>query len=204
MSTPELSFSEVDHRLAEFRAACPHSEIVYDEEVGAILDTETGELLWVAPPDPALSEREIAEWVGERRARANARLAGLVAEKDAWLEKVAAQFDSLITRKVKYIEHLDESFRPVLDRLAHQELGGRKERTCRIGLLTLRLRRTRPRIDVEIEQVALEWAREHCAGAIRTTERLLKSEIPPELIQEFGIESGLSYYPGGEDELIIE
>ena len=199
-----LNPTNIDERLAEFRAACPHSEIIYDEEIGAILDAKTGELLWVAPPDPALDERQIAEWVGEHRARASAKLAGLEAEKAEWLRKIEAQFDTLIRRKETYIEHLDDSFRPLLTHLAHAELDGRKERTVRIGLLTLRLRKTRARIDVENDQVALEWARIYDPAAIKTSERLLKSEISPELIQKFGPESGLSYYPGGEDELIIE
>ena len=199
-----LNQTNIDERLAEFRAACPHSEIIYDEDAGAILDAETGELLWVAPPDPASSEREIAEWIGERRTRANARLAGLLAEKAEWLRKVEAQFDTLIGRQQKYIEHLDESFRPLLDRLAHDELDGRKERTVRIGLLTLRLRKTRARIDVENDSVALEWARRHWPAAIKVVERLLKSDIPPELLFHLPEDSGLSYYPGGEDELVIE
>jgi len=197
--------NDIDERLRAFQDERPHSEIIYDEENGAIVDADSGEILWVAEvPDPALNEWQVAEWVGERRARANAKLAGLLAEKEAWLTKVAAQFDSVIGRRQKYIEHLDESFRPILDRLAHQQLDGRKERTCRIGLLTLRLRRTRARIDVENDSLALEWAREHCVGAIRVSERLLRSEIPPELLEEYRIESGLRYYPGGEDELIIE
>lgn len=182
----------------------PEAHVVWDDEQKTILDSDTGEIYWMADVLPVeFDEREIAEWVGERRARANARMAGLIAEKEAWLAKVAAQFDGAIRRKQKYVEHLDTSFAPLLERLARMQLDGKKERSCRIGLLTLRFRKTRARVDILDEELALDWARDYCTEAIKVTERLLKSAIPIELLAELP-EGGLSYYPGGEDEFIIE
>jgi hypothetical protein len=184
----------------------PEAHVVWDDEQKTILDSDTGEIYWMADVLPVeFDEREIAEWVGERRARANARMAGLIAEKEAWLAKVAAQFDGAIRRKQKYVEHLDTSFAPLLERLARMQLDGKKERSCRIGLLTLRFRKTRAWVDILDEELALEWAKANCPEAIRVREFILKWMLPTEMFVAAGcLTSGIEYHEGGEDKFIIE
>ena len=181
----------------------PEAPALIHDEQGFAYHPLTGEITLQEEPDPDVAA--VIDWLGPKRAHATARLAGLEAEKAAWLAKVAAQYDARIQRQRHFIDYLDWRFGALLRAHAARLLEGRKERTVRAGLLTLAFRRTQPRVIVEDEARAVEWLT--AAGlteAVKTTRTVLKSAIPPGVRATVTLESAGMIYVPAEDEFEIK
>lgn len=198
---------------------------------GVYIDSETGEVIGMADnpvpdlPDHDGAMKEIAEWVGERRAYHLGKVEGLKAEKQVWLDKINARFDADIKRHEQSVEWIENQYRPSLLNYARRKLEGAKKRSFGVGLLILKLVKTRARTSVVDTDKAAQWAELNCIDALKCVvsakgdkalvlrfnatnaqigykETVLVSEIPDELKAVLTPDnSGIEYNPGGVDEL---
>lgn len=149
--------------------------------VTLLLDNETGEILEEigAPNAEGATAEEIAAYVGDRRARSMARLSGLQARRQAHLDRIAAQFDAPIKREQDYIRYLETTYRESLlavwDRYTN---GGTIARSCKQFLMTLKMRRTRAKVEVTDKGTAVQFLKLCCPAAVKVTESVLVSQIP--------------------------
>lgn len=201
---------------------------------GVYVDSETGEVIgMVDNPVPDLPDhdgamKEIAEWVGERRAYHLGKAEGLKAEKQVWLDKINARFDTDIKRHEQTVVWLENQYRNPLLHFARRQLEGAKKRSFGAGLLILKLVKTRTKTTVVDESLANLWTHDHCIDALKyeisatgaigselgekavllgadVRHRILVSSIPDELKATLKPEeTGIEFYPGGEDELRFE
>ena len=158
----------------------------------------TGEILAVLDLPQNVAIEEIArDWLGPRLSSAQARLAGLEAEKAAWLQRVADQYDARLARQKRWISYLEGLYRPALRDYAARLLEGRKERSIKVGLLTLAFRRTQPKVVVQDEQKAVDWLEDRgMYDTIKTVRSVLKSLIPANVRETITAEeTGMAYVP---------
>lgn len=182
--------------------------IVLDEESMALVDMRTGEILgYRETPPESVDDVKLAEWVGERRTYHQGRVAALEAEKQVWIDKINARFDSSIKRHRGAITWFDKTYYGFLFELAKRMIGDGKKRSVSVGLLLLKLRKTSAKTEIVDEAKALAWLK--IAGlndAIKTVESILVSKLPEDLKQKLTKPSnqektGLAFYPGGDEEL---
>jgi hypothetical protein len=134
------------------------SIIFVDEDTMTLINTETNEIIGFA--DAPLEDApaiEIATWVGERRDWHKGKKAGLEAERQVHLDKIAAIYDSQINRHTRAIAWIEESAHSVLFELAKRLIGDAKKRSIAVGLLILKLGKTRPSVDVQDNDKAVEY-----------------------------------------------
>lgn len=182
-------------------------ETIYDDALGARIDPETGEILeWAdapAMPDDTVPSELIAV-LGERLARLRARLAGLKAERDAWLERVATQYDARINAVQRALDHAPEPYLDTLRGYAAQQLVGKKSKSHKEGLLTMSFRSSRERLDVTDEEKAMAYLEQAAPEAIVVRRTIAKQLVPAEVRAVLAaVEpdvTGLDYHPAGERE----
>lgn len=182
-----------------------------DGDTLAVVNEETGEVIGFADaPEASGDILNLITWVGDRRAAASARLTGIECEKAAYMDKISKQYDAKINRLRRIIAWMDKFYPSQFRQYASDALAGKKARSLKIGLLTLKFRTTKARVDVLDANKALGWLKEHkIFDAIVTKESVSKSGLPEavklQLVDEKLIEeSGISFYPGGEEEFSIE
>lgn len=198
---------------------------------GVYIDSQTGEVIGLVDnpvpdlPDHNGAMEEIAVWVGERRAYHLAKAKGLFEEKQVWLDKIHARFNADIRRHEQSAEWIENQYRPSLLNYARRKLEGAKKRSFGVGLLILKLVKTRARTTVVDTDKAAQWAELNCIDALKCEvsakgdkalvlrndasaaqigykETVLVSEIPDELKAVLTPDnSGIEYNPGGVDEL---
>lgn len=152
--------------------------------VTLLLDNQTGEILGeVGAPNPSESSaEEIAAYVGDRRTRSLARLEGLQARRQAHLDRIAAQFDGAIKREEQYIRYLESAHRDALKAVWDRYTkGGTISRQCKKFLMTLKMRKTRAKVEVTDKTTAIQFLKLCCPSAVKMTESVLVSQIPPSL-----------------------
>lgn len=213
---------------------------------GTIVNTVTGEIIGIdnapAPIDNGLTKEVIenaaletlALWVGERRAYHQAKARGLQEEKQVWLDKIAASFDADIKRHTAAVDWIENQYHNPLYLYAQRMLEGAKKRSHSIGVMVLKLVKTRAKTEVLDSRLAVGWAVDNnLKDAIKVTvvatgqaaldlsaqfvndenatvkTDILVSAIPNEKKAEIltttaGMLSGLYYYPGGEEQLKID
>lgn len=153
----------------ELRPADPEL-IILDEETMTLVNSDTGEVIGVADtPAEDAPAVEIAKWVGEQRDWHRGRLAGLQAEKAIHLEKLEKVYDARINRHVKAIAWMEKQYTPMLFELAKKLIGEGKKRSVAVGMLILKLRKTRPTLDVQDNDKAVR----HFQALIAEQERRL-------------------------------
>lgn len=154
-----------------------------DETSLVEFDAATGEVLRVhGAPDPEVVEdaRGIADWLSPRLAAAEARLAGLQAEKAAHLARVAERYDADIKRAGRLVDWLKTMYRHPLQEFARQALAGGKARSLKVGLLTLAFRKKPARAVVTDETAAARWLWVHGAhDAVKMS--VLVSRLPEDV-----------------------
>jgi hypothetical protein len=134
--------------------------IALDEETMTLINTETGEVVGVADTPPETTGVvEIATWMGERRDWHKGKKAGLEAERQVHLDKIAAIYDSQIKRHTRAIAWFEEQYAPMLLELAKKLIGDAKKRSIAVGLLILKLGKTRPSVDVQDNDKAVAYLR---------------------------------------------
>lgn len=176
-------------------------ELIEDPITGVLVDPETGEVMGLLEEPEEMEDAEgLAHWLGQALTSARAQLVGLQAEKQAWLDKVAEQFDSSIRRAEGKVRWLSE--RPdwlEMLRTLHEKRAPGKP-SFKLGLLATRIKKSRESLEITDEEQALEFVREHCPDAIQVRESLLKTHIPPEVRQALPADAGLIWHPAGETE----
>lgn len=177
-------------------------ELIEDPITGVWLDPDTGEIVDVMDkPEDGLEDAEsLAMWLGEALTDARAHLAGLQAERQLWLDRVAEQFDADIRRaeqKIAWLTHRPDWLKRL--KALHEERANGKP-SCKFGMLKTRVKKSRESLEALNVEQALGWARENVPEAIRTIESLLVSHIPAEVRQTLPgpEECGLRWHPAGE------
>lgn len=136
----------------------PTEIIALDEETMTLINTETGEVVGVADTPPETTGVvEIATWMGERRDWHKGKKAGLEAERQVHLDKIAAIYDSQIKRHTNAITWFEYQYGPMLMGLAKKLIGDAKKRSIAVGLLILKLGKTRPSVDVQDNDKAVAY-----------------------------------------------
>lgn len=132
--------------------------VVLDEETMTLINAETGEVVGAqdtpAEDAPAV---EIAKWVGERRDWHKGKLIGLQAEKQYHLEKIAKIYDPQIDNHTRAIAWIGKQYEGLLFNLARQLIGDAKKRSVAVGTLLLKLRRSKPSVDVQDNDKAVAY-----------------------------------------------
>jgi hypothetical protein len=132
--------------------------IVVDDETMTLINTDTGEVVGVADsPDESKPAIEIAEWLGERRDWHRGKLAGLQAERQVHLDKIAEVYDSRINRHTRSIAWLELQYASMLLKLAKKLIGNATKRSIAVGTLILKLRTTKPSVDVQDNDKAVGY-----------------------------------------------
>lgn len=122
------------------------------------IDRETGEVVGdLHAPEGTADVQEIAAYLSPRIAGAEARLAGLLAERDAHLKRIADTYDARIHREKNYLAFLRGLYLEPLKAWAKGAIAGKKARSVKLGLLTLAFKNTTPRPVVTNETAAAQW-----------------------------------------------
>ena len=100
---------------------------------------------------------EIATWIGDRRDWHKGKLAGLQAEKQVHLDKLVKVYDAQINRHSRAIEFIDHQYYVDLFDLARKLIGDAKKRSIAVGMLILKLRKTRASVDVQDNDKAVVY-----------------------------------------------
>lgn len=217
-TVPDAIREELGRAVLEAEAAAvdesaePVTIMEYDEDELAFI-SPSGEIIGFAnAPRADLERRNILEWVGERLTTAQARKAGIVAEKDVWQRKIDKQYNPQINKQARIEARLNALYEPVgqayLDEIIANFKGKTKPRSVKVGLLALQYTKTSARVDIVDEEKAITWAEKECPGAIKTEKSIIKKEIPVEkkkaLDEKQKDKSGIFCYPGGEDKFAMK
>jgi len=185
--------------------------IVVDEDSMMLINTQTGQVVGTAETPPeGVEDIKLAEWIGEKRTWHKGRIAGLEAEKQKWVDTINARFDTQIKRHKDSLVWYDTTYHDFLFKLAKKIIGNGKKRSAAVGLLLLKLSKTRPSTTVLDQDKAIAWlTKAGLSEAIKTTQSILVSMLPDELKARLTRESnqektGLAFNPGGDDQLKIE
>ena len=108
--------------------------------------------------------------------------ANIMAEK-AKMEAVVENFKKMIGKHQARLEWLEMHYGKELEAYAMSQLPRKadgtykvKTWTCPYG--TVAFRTVAPKVAVEAEDVALEWAKKNCPAAIKLKESILVSQLP--------------------------
>jgi hypothetical protein len=221
-----ISFAPVLAAKIQAPPEPPKINVIYDDETMATVDEETGEIYGlVAAPSGTENIKDIAEWLGEKLTWIDARLAGLTAEKQSWLDKVSKMYDPRLNHFHRLRDYLIALYKPIFDVYAKGAIfnddGSLKTRskTIKIGLLRMNFRTTRARTDVLKEAEAVELIRQEIAWrkeqgdeetarqlkvSIKITRSLLKSALPLDVPITLDPDDDFSVFLTPDDLLIRE
>lgn len=217
-TVPDAIREELGRAVLEAEAAAvdesaePVTIMEYDEDELAFI-SPSGEIIGFAnAPRADLERRNILEWVGERITTAQARKAGIMAEKDVWQRKIDRQYNPSINKQSRIEARLKALYEPVgkayLDELIANYKGKTPLRSAKVGLLMLQYGKTSARVDIVDEEAAIKTAEKEFPEAIKTVKSILKSQIPADKKKTFTEDqknkSGIFWYPGGEDEFNLK
>lgn len=207
-----MSDLEIDSGVSEVE-----TEIVVmrDDFTMAITNTETGEIVGIedAPSSDTAETsddvRAVIEWVGMRRTKVNAKLQGLQAEKAEWTSRIDKQYAVQIRHLERFVQYLDTVYEPMLREYAKRALAGQKAKTLKIAFLELSFGTTRARTDVVDNDKAVAYCEKNkLTEVIKIAKSILKSAIPEsikiKLTADKQGETGIFFYPGGEETFTIK
>lgn len=153
----------------------------FDVIDGELWDDETGEYAgpasgWIRGDE---SQEDLALLVMRKRMDIEANI---LAEK-AKMDAVVENFRKMIGKHQARLEWLEMHYGKELEAYAMSQLPRKadgtlkgKTWTCPYG--TVGFRTIAPKVAVEAEDVALEWARKNCPAAIKLKESILVSQLP--------------------------
>lgn len=148
-----------------------------------MLNPDTGEILEYMdqPIGPVerdfqfyVHDRASAEWVLEKLSEAEAEVAAIEKRKKTLLANLEAMGRPAGHR----VTWLRRRFEDELKAWAEKELEGEKTRSIRTPFGQLAFRKVNERIKVDDEEAAIAWAKKHQPDAVKTTEKILVSELP--------------------------
>jgi hypothetical protein len=151
-----------------------------------VIQAETGEILGLArdaatEPPFRVNSRSEAEWVLEKLTEAESEIAALDKRKAVLISNIEA-----MQREHEHrAQWLRVRFGPELEEWARTELAGKKTRTLKTPFGTLSFRKRPEKLVVDEEEKAIAWADKWgITDAIKRTEKLLISMIPPDKIPD--------------------
>lgn len=174
-------------------------DLIEDPIAGVWVDPETGEIVDVLDkPDTLQDAESLAFWLGETLTEARAHLAGLQAERQIWLTRVAEQFDADINRAASKIEWL-KSRPDWIEKLRALHASRGDKPSEKFGMLKTRLKKSRESLEILDEEAALLWAEAQCPEAVVVKRSIQKTAVPQEVRQTLHLhDSGLVWHPAGE------
>lgn len=151
----------------------PGDELTIQDYDGALINTETGEVVgyagspFVLPPlDPALtaslSREEVMKrkaereeqlkaavlWATERRANAEAKLGGVTTEKNLLIAGVNERFETMIAEQNRKIKWIDDTYGPAMREFTKSQLEGGKSKSVKLPWATLGYRASKGALEV--------------------------------------------------------
>lgn len=149
------------------------AEVTIEDYDGALINTETGEVVgyagspFILPPlDPALtaslSREEVMKrkaereeqlkaavlWATERRANAEAKLAGVTTEKNLLIAGVNERFETMIAEQNRKLKWIDDTYGPAMREFAKSQLEGGKSKSVKLPWATLGYRASKGALEV--------------------------------------------------------
>lgn len=154
MAVEERELPEV----TEEPVAAEGEVVIVDQETMTLINMTTGEVVGIADTPPeGLDDIKFAEWIGERRAWHQGKAAGLIAEKQSWIDKINMQYDGQIKKHQNSVTWLEKTHEPFLMGLARKIIGEGKKRSTAIGLMMLQLRKTQAGVKIEDEDKSVAY-----------------------------------------------
>jgi hypothetical protein len=152
---------------------------------GFLYDSETGELLGAALPQPAfvVDSEEAASWVLGKILDAEAAVAAIDSTPDVIRARAVLENAERIRKeRAARLDWLKRRFEPELGAFARKQLDGKKTKTWKTVLGSVSLKTKNGGVRMTDEARALAWAKMHAPEAVKTTERFLISELPDEAL----------------------
>jgi phage host-nuclease inhibitor protein Gam len=153
----------------------------FDVIDGELWDEETGE--YAGPASGWISGDETPEDLALLVMRKRMDIeANILAEK-AKMDAVVENFRKMIGKHQARLEWLEHQYNAQLQDYAMSQLprkadGTLKAKTWTCPFGTVAFRTVAPKVAVEAEETALEWARKNCPAAIKLKESILVSQLP--------------------------
>lgn len=147
-----------------------------------LLVDKNGEIIGEqSAPDSSAADDEIISYLGPRLKRAQARLAGLAAEKEELIDQINRHYDPQINQARGYISFLRCNYIDRLRDLASRMLEGARSVPVRSDCSQLKFRKKPGKTEITDMETALLWAKVACPDAIKTVEGILVSRIPADM-----------------------
>lgn len=179
-----------------------------DEEMMALV-TPSGEIIsFLDAPVYGHDDREnILAWVGEKMTEADAKIAGLQAEKAVWQKKIDSTYDPQINAETRrknsliyvYGNMAESYLKEIVDKTKNDK---KPTRSIKVGLLKLAYTKTRESLDVIMDTKAVMWLRKRgLHDAVKVVESVLKNNVPANVRSEINEDpnSGMRLNAGGDD-----
>jgi hypothetical protein len=130
-------------------------------------------------PDDSADIEEIINWVGGRRAFAQAKASGLIVERDALLKRINDQYNPQINYYTRFADWTITRYFNQLREFAARALVGKKSKTLKFNLLVMKFSSTRAKTEIleGQEDAALAYVKELCPDAVAVKESILKTEL---------------------------
>jgi len=179
---PEKQISEVpDGTEQPNQVEAIEVAIITDGAVNMVtIDESTGEVLSVdGAPDDTADIEEIINWVGGRRAFAQAKAEGLKVERDLLLKRINDQYNPQINYYSRFADWTIMRYFNQLREFAARALVGKKTKTLKFNMLVLKFGVTRAKTEIleGQEDEALAYVKTMCPEAIAVKENILKTEL---------------------------
>lgn len=153
----------------------------FDVIDGELWDEETGE--YAGPASGWISGDETPEDLALLVMRKRMDIEASIEAEKAKLDTITNNIVKMIARHTARLEWLEHQYNAQLADYAMSQLPRKadgtlrsKTWTCPYG--TVGFRTIAPKVAVEAEDVALEWAKKNCPAAIKLKESILVSQLP--------------------------
>ena len=153
----------------------------FDVIDGELWDEETGE--YAGPASSWIKGDETPEDLALLVMRKRMDIEASIMAEKAKMEAVMENFRKMIGKHQARLEWLEMHYGKELEAYAMSQLPRKadgtykvKTWTCPYG--TVAFRTVAPKVAVEAEDVALDWARKNCPSAIKLKESILVSQLP--------------------------
>jgi len=153
----------------------------FDVIDGELWDEETGE--YAGPASGWITGTESPEDLALLVMRKRMDIEASIDAEKAKLEAIQNNMHEMIKKHTARLEWLERQYNAQLADYAQSQLprkadGTLKAKTWTCPFGTVAFRTVAPRVAVEEEHVALEWARKNCPAAIKLKESILVSQLP--------------------------
>lgn len=139
----------IETRVIEMKENFTTENAQHIDYDGAIIDIETGEVLgYKDAADSKGDVEDIIKWATERRANADAKRAGLIAEQNLLLAGIKERFESMIAEQTRKIEWIDKQYKETMEKYATEKVIGGKPKSVKLPFATLGFRSSKGAVEV--------------------------------------------------------